>query len=189
MKHIKPAIILLIIFTLLTGGVYPALITGLAQIIFPARANGSLIIRNGQIIGSALIGQQFNLPGYFWGRLSATSGTPYNATASGGSNLSVLNPGLKNQVATRLDALEKAYPGNNQLVPVDLVTASASGLDPHISVAAVQYQAARVAKARGLSLDQVEELIQEFTQNRLLGIFGEKTVNVLEINLALDKIK
>ena len=172
---------MLIIFTVITGVLYPLLVTGLAQVIFPHQANGSLIIQNGQTIGSELIGQQFDDPKYFWGRLSATSGEPYNASASGGSNFSVLNPLLQDQVKARILALKEADPGNVQPVPADLVTASASGLDPDISVAAAEYQAARVARIRGLSLDQVNAYIAKYTRGRIFGILGEKTVNVLEI--------
>ena len=189
MKQIKPALIILITFTLITGVFYPLLMTGLAQLVFPVQANGSMINRNGQTIGSELIGQQFDDPKYFWGRLSATPGTPYNASSSGGSNFSVLNTELQAQVENRLSALREADPENTKPVPVDLVTASASGLDPNISVAAAEYQAARIAKARGLSINQVNTLIQKYTRNRIFGILGEKTINVLEINLALDGIQ
>jgi K+-transporting ATPase ATPase C chain len=188
-KQLKPALVLLLVFTLITGILYPTLITGLAQWIFPAQANGSLITQNGKVVGSALIGQQFDQPKYFWGRLSATAGEPYNASASGGSNLSALNPALQTEVETRLAALKAADPTNTTPVPVDLVTSSGSGLDPDISVAAANYQAARVAKARGISLDQVNALIQQNTHGRILGFLGEATVNVLELNLALDKIQ
>jgi potassium-transporting ATPase KdpC subunit len=188
-KQIRPALVMLALFTVLTGLIYPALITGLSQIIFPYQANGSLITQNGQVVGSELIGQQFDQPQYFWGRISDTSGVAYNASASGGSNYSALNPALQAQVETRLAALKAADPANTLPVPVDLVTASASGLDPDISVAAADYQAARVAKARNLSLDQVNTLIKKYTHGRILGFLGEKTVNVLELNLALDKIQ
>lgn len=188
-KQLKPALVILGIFTILTGILYPAVITGLAQLIFPIQANGSLISQNSELVGSALIGQQFDQPQYFWGRLSATSKVAYNASASGGSNYSVLNPALEQQVKDRLAALKEADSENMQPVPVDLVTASGSGLDPHISVAAAQYQAARVAKARGLSLVQVEALIAQNTRGRILGFLGEQTVNVLELNLALDKLQ
>lgn len=189
MKQLRPAFTLLITFAILTGLIYPSLITGLAQLIFPNQANGSLIMLDGRTVGSALIGQQFDAPEYFWGRLSATTSVPYNASASGGSNYSALNPDLQKQVETRLRDLKNADPENNLPVPVDLVTASASGLDPDISVAAAEYQAARVAGARGLSIDQVDALIQEYTRGRIFGVLGEKTVNVLEINLALDGIQ
>ena len=189
MKQIKPALVLLIIFTVITGVLYPLLVNGLAQVIFPHQANGSLIVQNGQTIGSELIGQQFDDPKYFWGRLSATSGEPYNASASGGSNFSVLNPLLQDQVKARILALKEVDPGNMQPIPADLVTASASGLDPDISVAAAEYQAARVARIRGLSLDQVNAYIAKYTRGRIFGILGEKTVNVLKLNLALDEIQ
>lgn len=189
MKQIKPALVLLIVFSIITGLLYPALITGVAQLLFPGQANGSLITQNGLVVGSELIGQQFDQPQYFWGRISDTSGVAYNASASGGSNYSVLNPALETQVKERLAALKAADPNNTLPVPVDLVTASASGLDPDISVAAAEYQAARVAKARGLGLNQVDALISQYTRGRILGFLGEKTVNVLELNLALDKIQ
>lgn len=190
MKQIlRPAIVLLGLFTLLTGLLYPLTVTGLAQMLFPFQANGSLITQNGQVVGSELLGQQFDQPEYFWGRLSATAGQPYNAAISGGSNLSVLNPALQSEVEARLQALKAADPENRLPIPVDLVTSSGSGLDPNISVAAAQYQAQRVAKARGLSLESVNELIQANTQGRWLGIFGEPVVNVLKLNLALDKLQ
>lgn len=189
MKQIKPAIMILLIFSVITGLIYPILITGLAQLFFPSQANGSLIVRDGKVIGSTLIGQQFSQPEYFWGRISATSGEPYNASASGGSNYSALNPKLKEEAQTRIDALQAADPGNTQPVPVDLVTSSGSGLDPEISVAAAEYQAARVARTRGLTLEQVDGLIRLHTHGRFLGMLGEKTVNVLEINLALDALQ
>jgi len=189
MKQIRPALVLLIIFTVITGVLYPLLVTGLAQVIFPHQANGSLIVQNGQTVGSDLIGQQFDDPKYFWGRISATSGEPYNASASGGSNFSVLNPLLQDQVKARILALKEADPGNVQPVPADLVTASASGLDPDISVAAAEYQAARVARLRRLSLDQVNAYIAKYTHGGIFGILGEKTVDVLKLNLALDEIQ
>jgi potassium-transporting ATPase KdpC subunit len=189
MKQLRPALLILLVFTVVTGVLYPLLITGLAQLIFPRQATGSLLIRNGQIIGSELIGQQFDQPQYFWSRLSSTSGTPYNASASGGSNFSVLNATLQEQVKARLAALRQADPENIHPVPVDLVTASASGLDPNISLAAAEYQAGRVAQARGLRRDQVITLIQKNKNNRMLGFLGEETVNVLVLNLALDKIQ
>jgi K+-transporting ATPase ATPase C chain len=188
-KFIRPAIVLLVSFTLLCGIIYPLLITGLAQLVFPWRANGSLITAGGKVVGSELIGQEFDQPQYFWGRLSATSGTAYNASASGGSNYGVLNPDLENQVQQRIDALKSADPTNTAPIPVDLVTASASGLDPNISVAAAKYQAARVAKARSLALDTVTALIDRYTTPRWLGLFGEPVVNVLKLNLALDALQ
>ncbi|RPJ38192.1 MAG: potassium-transporting ATPase subunit KdpC [Chloroflexi bacterium] len=188
-RLIRPALVIFGLLTLLTGLLYPAVITGLAQLIFPYQANGSLITRNGQVVGSALIGQPFNEPKYFWGRPSATGGQPYNAAASSGSNLGPTNPALGEQVSERIAALKAADPGNNQPIPVDLVTASASGLDPDISIAAAQYQAARVARERGISLEQVQTLIDQNTTGRQFGILGEPRVNVLRLNLALDELK
>ena len=166
MKQLKPAISILWVMVLITGGIYPLLITGLAQLFFPHQSNGSLLVQADRIIGSELIGQQFDQPQYFWGRLSATAGTPYNAAASGGSNYSVLNPALQTRVEQLISALEAAHPENAEPVPVDLVTASASGLDPHISVASAYYQAARIANARQLSLDQITTLIDQYTHPR-----------------------
>jgi potassium-transporting ATPase KdpC subunit len=188
-KELKPALILFGLLTVLTGLLYPALVTGLAQAIFPAQANGSLVVHGSQPVGSVLIGQQFSDPKYFWGRLSATGDHPYNAAASGGSNLGPTNPALLKQASDRIAALKAADPGNSQPVPVDLVTASASGLDPDISIAAARFQAARVARLRGLSTDQVLALIDQHTQGRIFGLLGEPRVNVLELNLALDGIQ
>ncbi len=190
--QVKPAIIVLALLTLMTGIIYPLVITVMAQVAFPAQANGSLIMKNGQAIGSQLIGQSFDDPKYFWGRLSATGTYPYNAfnaaalTASSGSNDGPLNPDLMRAVQTRIDALKAADPGNTQPIPVDLVTASASGLDPHISPAAAAYQVARVARARGWDVSVVQQLVAQYTEDRDLGILGEPRVNVLELNLALD---
>lgn len=189
LKQIRPALVILGVFIILTGLAYPALTTGLGQLLFPNQANGSLITTNGEVVGSKLIGQQFDQPQYFWGRLSATSGQPYNASASGGSNYSALNPALQTEVEARLAALKAVDPENTQPVPVDLVTSSGSGLDPDISVAAAQYQAARVAKYRNLSVDQVNALIKQYTSQPIFGILGEPVVNVLELNLALDKLQ
>jgi K+-transporting ATPase ATPase C chain len=188
-KQIRPAVVLLLIFTVLTGLIYPLCVTGRAQLTFPKQANGSLIVSNGQVVGSSLIGQEFEEPQYFWGRLSDTAEPPYNASASGGSNYSVLNPKLEAAAEERVQALKAADPENSLPIPVDLVTSSGSGLDPNISVAAAEYQAARVARARNLSLDQVNTLIKKYTHGRILGFLGEKTVNVLELNLALDGLK
>ena len=188
-RQLKSAILFLAIFVFMTGLLYPALITGLAQIFFPIQANGSQIVKNGEVVGSVLIGQQFDQSQYFWGRPSATSGTPYNASASGGSNYSALNPALIAEVNTRLTELKGADPHNILPVPVDLVTSSASGLDPNISLEAANYQAERVAQARGIPLAKVQALIKQYTQPRLLGILGEPTINVLELNLALDQLK
>ena len=180
------ALVALLVFTILTGILYPLAVTGIAQIVFPAQANGSLITRDNQVIGSALIGQNFTDAKYFWSRPSATSPVPYNAAASSGSNLGATNPALKNAVETRVNALRAADPGNTAPIPIDLVTSSASGLDPDISVASVLYQAPRVARVRGLDENAVRALIAEHTQARGLGFFGETRVNVLELNLALD---
>lgn len=189
-RILKPALVLLFFFTLLTGLCYPFLMTGIVQVAFPAQANGSLVISSdGTQIGSALIGQSFTQPEYFWGRLSATSGHAYNASASGSSNYSVMNPALIEQAQIRLDALHAADPENHALVPVDLVTASASGLDPHISPAAAYYQIPRVAKARGLTEAQVRQLVDEYTEKPWLGVLGETRVNILLLNLALDSVQ
>jgi K+-transporting ATPase KdpC subunit len=189
MKQLKPAVISLLALTVITGLIYPLAITGLAQVIFPHQANGSLIEKNGQPFGSALIGQPFNDPKYFWGRLSATSPYPYNAAASVGSNLGPSNPALVANVQARIDALKAADPTNTQPVPVDLVTASGSGLDPDISIAAALYQVPRVARERGLSEDQVRTLVNQYSQGRQFFFLGEPRVNVLQLNLALDGLK
>jgi K+-transporting ATPase ATPase C chain len=187
--YLRPALVSLAIFTLLTGVFYPLLITGIAQLIFPHQANGSLIMQDGQPVGSQLIGQQFDDPRYFWGRLSATSPYPYNAAASSGSNLGPTNPYLIDEVKARIADLIAADPGNTAPLPVDLVTSSGSGLDPDISVASALYQVPRVARVRGLSQEVVQSLVDKYTQGRTFGIFGEPRVNVLELNLALDAIK
>jgi potassium-transporting ATPase KdpC subunit len=188
-KVIRPALVLLVALTIITGVLYPLLITGIAQGLFPNQANGNLLSINGSLVGSRLIGQSFDQPQYFWGRLSSTSDVPYNASSSGGSNYGVLNPSLEEQVQARIDALISADPGNTLPIPVDLVTASASGLDPDISVAAAQYQAARIARLRNLDITQVMQLIAQNTHDRWLGIIGEPVVNVLELNLALDALQ
>jgi K+-transporting ATPase ATPase C chain len=179
----------MVIFTLITGVAYPLFVTGIAQLIFPRQANGSLIVQKGQVIGSELIGQSFNDPRYFWGRPSATSPFPYNAAASTGSNLGPTNPTLIEDVKTRIAALKAADPMNNSPFPVDLVTASGSGLDPNISLAAALYQLPRVSEARGLSEEVVQSLVDRYTEERQFIILGEPRVNVLELNLALDEIK
>jgi len=184
----RQALLMLVALTLFTGVVYPLAVTGIAQLLFSRTANGSLLERDGAPIGSALIGQPFSDPRYFWSRPSATAPMPYNAGASGGSNQGPLNPALADAVKTRIEALLAADPGNTSPVPVDLVTASASGLDPHISPAAAQYQSARVAKARGLPVERVRALVAEHTEGRQLGFLGEPVVNVLQLNLALDKL-
>ena len=195
LKQLKPAIILLAIFTLITGVIYPLVVTGIAQVLFPSQANGSLIVRNGKAVGSTLIGQNFDDPKYFWGRLSDTGDFSYNAfnaatlTGSSGSNYGPMNPALLKAVQARIDALKAADPGNTSPIPVDLVTASGSGLDPDISIAAALYQISRVAKVRGMSEQAVHDLMNQYTTGRQLGILGEPTVNVLLLNLALDGIK
>jgi len=188
---VRRAFVLLGLFTLMTGLLYPLAVTGLAQAIFPARANGSLIygVKGGPALGSALIGQPFSDPKYFWGRPSATTPFPYNAAASTGSNLGPSNPTLAEAVQARIVALRAADPGNDLPVPVDLVTASASGLDPDISLAAALYQASRVARLRGLDIDAVRQLVAHHAEDRQLGIFGEPRVNVLKLNLALDGVE
>jgi potassium-transporting ATPase KdpC subunit len=186
---------MLLALTVITGLIYPLAVTGIAQVIFPHQANGSLITINGKTYGSELIGQQFDDPKYFWGRLSATGAFPYNAfnaetlTGSSGSNYGPLNPALTEAAQARIDALKAADPGNTLPIPVDLVTASGSGLDPHISVAAAQYQISRVAKARGMSMEEVQSLVDQYTQGRQFGLLGEPVVKVLELNLALDGLK
>ena len=184
-SQLRPAFILLLVFTVITGVIYPLTVTGLAQVLFPHQANGSLIVTNGRTYGSELIGQQFDDPKYFWGRPSAAG---YNAAASSGSNLGSMNPSLEEVVQARIDALHTVDPNNTLPIPVDLVTASGSGLDPHISVASALYQVSRVASARGWSEAEVTSLVEKFTEGRQFGIFGEPRVNVLELNLALDEI-
>jgi K+-transporting ATPase ATPase C chain len=185
-KILRPALVIFVLLSALTGLLYPLAVTGAAQALFPAQAEGSLVLRDGKPVGSSLIGQHFSDPAHFWGRPSATAPMPYNAAASGGSNQGPLNPALADAVKRRVEALRAADPGNAQPVPVDLVTASASGLDPHISPAAARYQAARVARLHKLPLDRVEQLIDEHTEGRWLGLIGEPRVNVLALNLALD---
>ena len=192
LTQFRPALILLISLTIITGLLYPLAVTALAQAIFPSQANGSLIVQNGKPVGSALIGQQFDDPKYFWGRLSATGTFPYNAfnadnlTASSGSNLGPTSKSLLDAVQARVDALHAADPDNTAPIPVDLVTASGSGLDPHLSPAAALYQVPRVARERGLSEEAVRQLVAEHTEDRTFGILGEPRVTVLELNLALD---
>lgn len=186
-KLIRPALVMLVLMTVITGLLYPLVATGLAQVLFPARANGSLIVdKDGKAIGSSLIGQSFTEPRYFWGRPSATTPMANNGASSTGSNQGPTNPALTDAVKQRIDALRAADSGNNAPVPVDLVTASGSGLDPEISPAAAQYQVMRVAKARGLDAAQVQKLVTDATSGRQLGMLGEPRVNVLQLNLALD---
>ena len=179
----------LIVFTILTGVIYPLAVTGLAQLIFPGEANGSIIMKDGNAVGSSLIGQPFDDPKYFWGRLSATMPFPYNAAASSGSNLAQSNPALLDNAKGRITALRGADPDNMAKIPADLVTASGSGLDPHISPAAADHQVKRVARARGLEEARVRTLVEQSTEDRQFGIFGEPRVNVLKLNLELDGVQ
>ena len=187
--QLKPAVVIFLSLVVITGLIYPLVMTGLAQLIFPYQANGSLIIKDGKVAGSALIGQPFDDPKYFWGRLSATSPYPYNAQASSGSNLGPTNPALIQEVQARIDALQKVDPGNTQSIPVDLVTSSGSGLDPDISVSAALYQVPRVARLRNLAPTKVQNLVNQMVEPRQFGILGEPRVNVLQLNMALDAIK
>jgi potassium-transporting ATPase KdpC subunit len=187
-KPLKQSLLLLVTLSVLTGVIYPLLITGMAQVMFPRQANGSLIYRDGKAVGSTLIGQNFDEPKYFWGRPSATTPVAYNAASSGGSNLGPTNPALLDAVRTRIAALKAADPNNSAPIPVDLVTTSGSGLDPHISPAAAEYQVGRVARVRGVSEDAVRQLVIQHTEKRTLGLLGEPRVNVVELNLDLDSI-
>ena len=187
-QEFKPALLMFLVLTVITGALYPLAITGVAGLIFPSQADGSLIQKDGQVVGSRLIGQPFDDPKYFWSRPSATGPMAYNAAASSGSNLGPTNEALKKAVADRVAALKASDPENTAPVPVDLVTASGSGLDPHITPAAVAYQIHRVAKARGLEEEAVKRLVAEHTEERLLGLLGEPSVHVLELNLALDEL-
>lgn len=187
--QLRPALVLLALLTILTGLVYPLAITAVAQVVFPGRANGSLIEQDGRVIGSSLIGQSFDDHRYFWGRPSATEPFPYNAAASSGSNYGPTNPALFDRIQARIGTLRAADPGNTAPIPVDLVTASASGLDPHISSAAAYYQVPRVARARNLDEAGVWRLVEAHIEGRQWGILGEPRVNVLELNLALDALE
>ena len=187
-SNLRPALVLFIILSAVTGGLYPALVTGAAQILFPREAQGSLIMKDGNPLGSRLIGQPFSDPKHFWSRASGTSPNPYNAASSSGTNLGPTNPALTDAVAARIKALRDADPGSNLPIPVDLVTASGSGLDPHISPAAAEYQVARVARERKLPVEKVREFVAQHTEGRQLGFLGEPRVNVLELNLALDAL-
>ena len=188
LKQLRPALTLLLLLTVLLGGIYPLAITAVGKLAFPRQAAGSLLIEQGKLVGSLLIGQNFTDPKYFWGRPSATSPTPYSALASGGSNLGPLNPALVERVRASVKALRDADPGNLEPVPVDQVTTSASGLDPHISPDAARYQIRRIALARHLPVAELALLIAEHQQGRLLGLIGEPRVNVLQLNLALDAL-
>lgn len=194
-SQLRPALFMLLIFTVITGVIYPLVVTGIAQVAFPHQANGSLIVIDGKVYGSELIGQQFDEPKYFWGRPSATGTSPYNAfnaenlTGSSGSNYGPLNPALMEMVQARIDALKAADPGNTAPIPVDLVTASGSGLDPHISVAAALYQVHRVAQARDLSDEAIRTIVNQYVEGRQFGLFGEPRVNILKLNLGLDGLK
>ena len=187
-QQARPTVVLLALLTLITGVVYPLAVTVVAQVAFPRQANGSLVVRGDHVVGSALIGQPFDDPKYFWGRLSATAPFSYNAAASSGSNLGPLNPALTEAVKARVDALRAADPGNESPIPVDLVTASGSGLDPHVSPAAARWQVPRVARARGLDPAVVQALVEQHTEGRQWGFFGEARVNVLAMNLTLDAL-
>lgn len=189
MKEFRACVVLFVLLTIVTGVAYPLVVTAVAQVAFADQANGSLIVREGKVIGSSLIGQSFTDPKYFWSRPSGTGPVPYNAAASSGSNLGPTNPALHEAVAARVEQLKKADPENDAPVPIDLVTASASGLDPHISPAAAEYQTARVARVRGLDVAAVKRLIAESTEARAFGTLGEARVNVLELNLALDALQ
>jgi potassium-transporting ATPase KdpC subunit len=186
--QLRSVVLMFVVLTLITGVAYPLLVTAIAQIVFPYQANGSLIVRDGKLVGSELIGQSFDDPKYFWGRPSATSAFPDDASGSSGSNLGPTNPAQFDAVRGRLDAIKKAQPDSTGPVPIDLVTASASGLDPEISPAAAEYQVERVTKVRGISVDQVHKLVAQNTADRTFGILGEPRVNVLKLNLALDDL-
>jgi K+-transporting ATPase KdpC subunit len=189
LRQLRIGIIFLALFIILAGIIYPLVVTGIAQTAFSHQANGSLIVKDGNSTGSELIGQPFSDPRYFWGRLSATAPYPYNAAASSGSNYGPTNPALIEAIQARIDALKAVDPGNHEPIPVDLVTSSASGLDPDISIAAALYQVPRVARYRGLSEEQVYGLVNHYTEDRQFDILGEPRVNVLQLNLALDEVK
>lgn len=186
---LRPAVSLFVLLTAITGMVYPLAVTGLAKVAFPEAADGSLIVKDGKAVGSSLIGQNFTDPKYFWGRPSATGPMPYNASASSGSNQGPLNPALADAVKGRIEALKAADPDNKLPIPADLVNASASGLDPHISPAAAAYQVARIARQRHLLAADVKALVSQHTEGRQWGVFGEPRVNVLQLNIALDSLR
>jgi K+-transporting ATPase ATPase C chain len=186
---IRPCLGSFVALSLLTGVVYPLVVTGIAKVAFPSQADGSIVTRDGKLVGSRLLGQPFSRPEYFWSRPSATSPQPYNGAASTGSNLGPTNPALAAAITARVEALRQLDPDNGRPVPIDLVTASGSGLDPHISAAAAEYQVPRVARARGMSETEVRRLVAQHTEARTLGVLGEPRVNVLELNLALDTLR
>jgi len=186
LSQLRPALVSLLLLTLITGVAYPLAVTSVAKVAFPEKAKGSVIVVNGKPVGSALIGQQFTDPKYFWSRPSATGPEPYTGEAGSGSNLAQTNPALLESVKLRVAALQAADPGNSLPIPIELVTASASGLDPEISPAAAEYQLARVARARGMSQDKLRKVVSQFTQDRSFGVLGEPRINVLQLNLALD---
>lgn len=188
-NQLMTALLMMLLLTIITGVAYPCLITGLSQLLFPNQANGSLIIRDGKVVGSSLIGQSFSEPWYLWGRLSETSLVPYNAASSSGSNLGPSNASLIDEAKTRIEVLRAADPKNTAPIPIDLVTSSGSGLDPHISPAGAYYQVPRIARARGLSEEAVRAIIHRNTKGRLFGFIGEPVVNVLKTNLDLDSLK
>jgi potassium-transporting ATPase KdpC subunit len=185
-SNVRPALVMIVLMTILLGALYPAAVTAIASVVFPWQASGSLIEKDGKVVGSTLIGQPFSDAGHFWSRPSATGPVPYNAAASSGSNQGPLNPALTDAVTARIQALRDADPGNTAPVPADLVTASGSGLDPHISPAAAEYQVVRIARVRNLDPAQVRALVDEFTEGRQLGFLGEPRVNVLRLNMQLD---
>jgi len=189
LKSLRTALVSILLFTVITGLIYPLLVTGIAQILFPGKANGSMLMKDGKVIGSQLIGQAFSSPKYFWSRPSATSPYTYNAGSSTGSNYGPLNPALLAATAKKVKELRDADPQNTKPVPVDLVTASGSGLDPHITVAAALYQVPRVARSRHVNEGTVKSLVDQYTEGRALGILGEPRVNVLKLNVALDEMK
>ena len=188
-RELRPALMVFLVLTVITGAIYPGVVTLIGRMFFTAAASGSLIQRDGKAVGSSLLGQPFSSPKYFWSRPSATSPYPYNGAASTGSNQGPTNPALESAVRDRIAALRAADPGNTRPVPADLVTASASGLDPHLSPAAAEYQLVRVARARGIDESQVRRLVAEATEGRTFGVLGEPRVNVLQLNLALDALK
>jgi K+-transporting ATPase ATPase C chain len=188
LQVIRPAVLMMVVMTILTGVIYPLVVTGIGEVVFHDHANGSLIYEGDKLVGSSLIGQPFDDPKFFWSRPSATGPFPYNAAASSGSNLGAIEPSLTGAFKTRVDALKQADPGNAQPIPVDLITASGSGLDPHITPAAAEYQVSRVAKARGMDAKTVRQMVVDHTEQRTLGLLGEPRVHVVKLNLALQHL-